>query len=186
MAFANAGKSGIIAAGHTYTIFTHAIRRFLRNRCLSSIPWQCLSVTQARDNGVESRGILMIRHIPKVALLLGALAIAGQASADGRGWGGPGLVVGAVVGAVVAGAVMSSNQPRTVYVEPQPVYAPQPVYYQAPPPPVYYQPVVVAPAPVYYRPGYYGPPPGYYGRPHGYYGHDRDERGYRGDGPGRW
>jgi len=60
----------------------------------------------------------MIRHIPKVALLLGALAIAGQASADGRGWGGPGLVVGAVVGAVVAGAVMSSNQPRTVYVEP--------------------------------------------------------------------
>lgn len=116
----------------------------------------------------------MIRQIPKVALLIGALAIATQASAHdgGSGWG-PGLAVGAVVGAVVGSAVAS--QPRTVYVEPQPVYAPAPVYYQAPPPPVYYQqPVVIAPAPVYYRPGYYG----YYGHPHGYYGH--------GHGDGRW
>ncbi|WP_397448721.1 hypothetical protein [Pseudomonas sp. NA-150] len=112
----------------------------------------------------------MIRQIPKVAVLLGVLAFAGQASAHGgNGWG-PGLVTGAVVGALVGGAVVANSAPRPVYVEQQPVYvAPQPVYYAPPPPPVYYQqPVVVAPAPVYYRQGYYG-------HPH-YYGY----------GPGRW
>ena len=31
----------------------------------------------------------MIRKIPKIALLIGALAMAGQASAHGGGWGGP-------------------------------------------------------------------------------------------------
>jgi hypothetical protein len=112
----------------------------------------------------------MIRQIPKVALLIGALALAGQAEAHGGGnWAGP-AVVGAIVGGVVGAAV--SSGPRPVYVQQAPVYVQQPVY--AAPPPVYYQqPVVVAPPPVYYRPQYYGPPPGYYGRPHGYYGGGR-------------
>ena len=78
----------------------------------------------------------MIRTIPKIALLVGALAMAGQASAHGGGWGGP-AVLGALVGAAVVGSVVAS-QPREVYVQ-QPVYVqPQPVY--AAPPPVYYAP----------------------------------------------
>lgn len=68
----------------------------------------------------------MIRTIPKIALLVGALAMAGQASAHGGGWGGP-AVLGALVGAAVVGSVVAS-QPREVYVQ-QPVYVqPQPVY----------------------------------------------------------
>ncbi|KIQ30757.1 MULTISPECIES: hypothetical protein [Pseudomonas syringae group] len=112
----------------------------------------------------------MIRQIPKIALFIGALALAGQANADHRGWGGP-AVVGALVGAAVVGAAVSSSRDRTVYVERQPVYYQQPVQevYYAPPPPrvVYYQPAyeVVerypAPPPRYYR-RYDGPPPGYY------------------------
>lgn len=125
----------------------------------------------------------MIRQIPKVALLLAALAMAGQANAHGGGgWAGP-AVVGAIVGGVV-GAAVSSGRDRTVYVEQQPVYVQrpvyvqQPVYVQAPPQPVYYQPAyeVVAPQPVrIYGPprGYYGPPPGYYGPPRGYYDRGR-------------
>lgn len=77
----------------------------------------------------------MIRHIPKVALLLGALALAGQAEAHGGGpgWGGA-AVIGAVVGGVVGAAVASGP----VYAAPAPVYAaPAPVYYAPPPPPVY-------------------------------------------------
>ncbi|MBL3604488.1 hypothetical protein [Pseudomonas syringae] len=57
----------------------------------------------------------MIRQIPKIALFVGALALAGQANAD-RGWGGP-AVVGAIVGAAVVGAAVSSSRDRTVYVE---------------------------------------------------------------------
>ena len=91
----------------------------------------------------------MIRKLPKIALLVGALAMAGQASAHGGGWGGP-AVLGALVGAAVVGSVVAS-QPREVYVQ-QPVYVQQEVYYR--------------PAPVYY-----GPPRGYYGPPHGYYRH---------------
>ncbi|AKF51576.1 hypothetical protein PsyrH_14005 [Pseudomonas syringae pv. syringae HS191] len=49
----------------------------------------------------------MIRQIPKIALFVGALALAGQANAD-RGWGGP-AVVGAIVGAAVVGAAVSSQ-----------------------------------------------------------------------------
>jgi len=113
----------------------------------------------------------MIRQIPRIALLLGALALAGQANAHGgggSGWVGP-AVVGAIVGGVVGSAV-SSGRDRTVYVEQPPVYVQQPVYVQAPPQPVYYQPAyqVIAPPPVY-RPRYYGPPRGYYGPPPGYY-----------------
>lgn len=100
--------------------------------------------------------------LPKVALLLGSLALAGQASAHG-GDGGP-FVLGAVVGAVVGGAVVASQRapvyveappppPVAYYPPPQAVYA-QPVYAQ----PVYYQPVVVQ-APRYYGPRYYAPPP---------------------------
>ncbi|UVJ46699.1 hypothetical protein NVV94_09015 [Pseudomonas sp. LS1212] len=39
----------------------------------------------------------MIRHIPRIALLIPALAVAGQASAhgDGRGYYGPGPLLGA-------------------------------------------------------------------------------------------
>ncbi len=119
----------------------------------------------------------MIRTIPKIALLVGALAMAGQASAHGGGWGGP-AVLGALVSAAVVGSVVAS-QPREVYVQqpvyvqPQPVYAAPPPVYYAPPPPVYVQQqVYYRPAPVYYGPprGYYGPPRGGYGRPHGYYG----------------
>jgi len=54
----------------------------------------------------------MIRTIPKIALLVGALAMAGQASAHGGGWGGP-AVLGALVGAAVVGSVVAS-QPREV------------------------------------------------------------------------
>jgi len=119
----------------------------------------------------------MIRTIPKIALLVGALAMPGQASAHGGGWGDP-AELGALVGAAVVGSVVAS-QPREVYVQqpvyvqPQPVYAPPPPVYYAPPPPVYVQQqVYYRPAPVYYGPprGYYGPPRGYYGPPHGYYG----------------
>ncbi|MCD5994517.1 hypothetical protein KDX38_12935 [Pseudomonas sp. CDFA 602] len=124
----------------------------------------------------------MIRQIPKIALFIGALALAGQANAD-RGWGGP-AVVGAIVGAAVVGAAVSSSRDRTVYVEREPVYVQQaPVYYAPPPPPVYYQPTyqvverypVPVPGPRYYyrHSGYdrpYGTPPGpgyYYGPPRG-------------------
>ena len=89
----------------------------------------------------------MMRTFPKVALLIGALAVAGQASAHG-GWGAGPALVGAVVGATVVGSIVASQQ-RPVYVE-HPVYVqPQPVYVQAPP--VYYQaqPVYVQPQPVY-------------------------------------
>ena len=107
----------------------------------------------------------MIRKLPVVALLIGALAVAGQAQAhggyyyDGHGggyWGGnrwvAPLAVGAVLGAVVGGAVVANSQPRPVYVQ-QPVYVqPPPVYYYQAPPPVYYQPppVYLQPQPVYY------------------------------------
>ena len=91
----------------------------------------------------------MMRTFPKVALLIGALAVAGQASAHG-GWGAGPALVGAVVGATVVGSIVASQQ-RPVYVE-HPVYVqPQPVY-----------------APAYYgrpHPVYYGPPRGYYGPP---------------------
>jgi len=114
--------------------------------------------------------MIMKRLIPGIALLVGALAISGQASAHGGGWGGPGPVIGAAVVGAVVGAAVSGGRDRTVYVEQPPVYVQQPVYVQAPPPPVYYQPqpyvverYVPAPPPVYHR--YYGPPPGYYGPP---------------------
>ncbi|MPQ68764.1 MULTISPECIES: hypothetical protein [unclassified Pseudomonas] len=79
----------------------------------------------------------------KIAVvLLGVLAVAGQAEARG-GYGLGAALLGGVVGA--------NSQPpvyvqQPVYVQPQPVYVqpPQPVYYQAPPPP---------------------PPPGYYYQP---------------------
>ena len=109
----------------------------------------------------------MMRNIPKVALLIGALAVAGQASAHG-GWGPGPAVFGAVVGGAIIGSVIAHHDQRPVYVQ-QPVYAqPQPVYVQASP--VYYppQPVYVpAPQPVYYQ-GYYGRPhPVQYGPPRG-------------------
>ncbi|AUY32230.1 hypothetical protein QVM48_10765 [Pseudomonas soli] len=100
----------------------------------------------------------MKRFIPGIALLVGALAISGQASAHGGGWYGPGPVIGAAVVGAVVGAAVSGGHDRTVYVERQPAYyPPPPVYVQAPPPPVYYQPYVVeryvpAPPPVYYGP----------------------------------
>ncbi|WP_122223136.1 hypothetical protein, partial [Pseudomonas syringae group genomosp. 3] len=98
----------------------------------------------------------MIRQIPKIALFVGALTLAGQANAD-RGWGGP-AVVGAIVGAAVVGAAVSSGRDRTVYVEREPVYVQQqPVYYA--PPPVYYQPAPVYQVVERYPPP---PPPGYY------------------------
>ncbi|MDU8426736.1 hypothetical protein RYB70_23200 [Pseudomonas syringae pv. actinidiae] len=102
----------------------------------------------------------MIRQIPKIALFVGALALAGQANAD-RGWGGP-AVVGAIVGAAVVGAAVSSSRDRTVYVEREPVYVQQhPVYqvverYPPPPPPGYYHRYGPPPGPGYY----YGPPRG--------------------------
>jgi len=115
----------------------------------------------------------MMRNIPKVALLIGALAVAGQASAHG-GWGAGPAVCGAVVGGASIGSVIAHHDQRPVYVQ-QPVYAqPQPVYVQASP--VYYPPQPVylpAPQPLYYQ-GYYGRPhPVQYGAPRGYYGPPR-------------
>lgn len=107
----------------------------------------------------------MMRTLPKVALLIGTLAVAGQASAYG-GWGAGPALLGAVVGATVVGSIIANQDQRPVYVQ-------QPVYVQ--PPPVYYQPqpVYVQPQPVY-QPGYYGrPQPIYYGPPRGYYGPPR-------------
>ncbi|MFJ4349034.1 hypothetical protein [Pseudomonas sp. NPDC089401] len=107
----------------------------------------------------------MKRLIPGIALLVGALAISGQASAHGGGWYGPGPLLGAAVVGAVVGATVSGGHDRTVYVQQQPYYAPPPpVYVQAPPQPVYYQPYYVpAPPPPVYRT--YGPPPVYYGPP---------------------
>ncbi|NIE77390.1 hypothetical protein F3J44_11870 [Pantoea sp. Tr-811] len=107
----------------------------------------------------------MNRFIPGIALLVGALAISGQASAHGGGWYGPGPLLGAAVVGAVVGATVSGGHDRTVYVERQPAYyGPPPVYVQAPPQPVYYQPYYVpAPPPPVYRT--YGPPPVYYGPP---------------------
>ncbi|WP_040069610.1 hypothetical protein [Pseudomonas batumici] len=105
----------------------------------------------------------MIRTIPKIALLVGALAVAGQASAHGGGgWVGP-----ALLGGVIGGAIVGSMVSRPAYVE-QPVYVqPAPVYVQQPPP-VYVQPapVYVQPAPVYVQGGYYGRPVYYEHRHH--------------------
>lgn len=67
----------------------------------------------------------MNRHIPRIALLVGALAVCGQAAAHGGGggWhGGAGPVLGAAVVGAVVGAVVSGNHDRTVYVERQPAY----------------------------------------------------------------
>lgn len=93
----------------------------------------------------------MMRSIPKIALLIGTLAVAGQASAHG-GWGPGPAIFGAVVGAAVVGSVIAGHEQRPVYVQ-------QPVYVQ-PPQPVYYQGYYGRPQPVYYGPprGYYGPP----------------------------
>jgi hypothetical protein len=122
-------------------------------------------------NGAK-RGTTMNRKLPVIALLVGALAVTGQASAHGRGgWEGP-AVFGAIVGSAIVGSALI-NRDRPVYVQ-QPVYVqPQPVYVQQPPP-VYYvpQPVYIE-RPIYYRPApvYYGPPRGYYyGPPRGHYG----------------
>lgn len=112
----------------------------------------------------------MNRHIPGIALLVGALAISGSAVAHGGhghghgGWYGPGPLLGAAVVGAVFGATVYGGRDRTVYVERQPVYyAPPPVYVQPPPPPVYYQPYYAPPPPGYRT--YYGPPPVYYGPP---------------------
>ncbi len=113
----------------------------------------------------------MNRHIPGIALLIGAMALSGQASAHGGGWGGPGPVIGAAVVGAVVGAAVSGGRDRTVVVEQAPAYyPPAPVYYQPPPPPVYYQPYPVVERyvpvpPPHYRARYYGPPPVYYGPP---------------------
>ncbi|MCU1731910.1 MULTISPECIES: hypothetical protein [unclassified Pseudomonas] len=114
----------------------------------------------------------MNRHIPGIALLIGALALSGQASAHGGGgWQGAGPILGAAVVGAVVGAAVSGGHDRTVVVERAPAYyPPQPVYYQPPPPPVYYQPYPVVERyvpvpPPYYRERYYGPPPVYYGHP---------------------
>src|SRR5450830_390768 len=109
----------------------------------------------------------MISRLSKMkvaVLLIGVLAIAGQADArgwyghgygyghgGGWGWGGPALL-GAVDGGLVVGSVVANSQPvyvqQPVYVHPQPVYIqqPPPVYYQAPPQGYYYAPQPV-PAP---------------------------------------
>jgi hypothetical protein len=150
---------------------------FSKTAVLEVSPRQSLGLLQTASAGAGNRGLTMIRKIPTIALLIGALAVTGQASAhghDGGGWGGP-AVFGAVVGAAIVGSAIISRD-RPVYVE-QPVYVqPQPVYVQQPPP-VYYQPQpVYIEQPAYYRPApvYYGPPRGYYyGPPRGYYGHPR-------------
>ena len=55
----------------------------------------------------------MMRNIPKVALLIGALAVAGQASAHG-GWGPGPAVFGAVVGGAIIGSVIAHHDQRPV------------------------------------------------------------------------
>ncbi|EJT83800.1 hypothetical protein PPS11_30066 [Pseudomonas putida S11] len=75
----------------------------------------------------------MNRHIPGVALLVGALAISAPAVAHGGhghgGWYGPGPLLGAAVVGAVVGATVYGGRDRTVYVERQPVYyGPPPVY----------------------------------------------------------
>ncbi len=75
----------------------------------------------------------MIRKIPTVALLIGALAIAGRRAHSGGNDAGVGAIVGT---AIVGSALINANRP--VYLEhQQPVYA-QPVYAQ--PAPVYAAP----------------------------------------------
>lgn len=83
-----------------------------------------------------------MRKIAAAILMVGGLAVAGQASAHNGA-----DVVGALIGGAVLGAVVSSAlNPAPAVVYQAPAYAP---VYQAP---VVYQ----APAPVYA-----GPPPGY-------------------------
>jgi hypothetical protein len=153
---------------------------FQKKAVLEVSPRQLVSIADA-SAGSKNRGLIMIRKIPTVALLISALAIAGQAEAGGRGhggWEGP-AVFGAIVGsAIIGSAIISRDRPvyveQPVYVQPQPVYVqPPPVYYQ--PAPVYVQqPIYYRPAPIYYGPPrVYGPPRGYYGHPHGYYRGDR-------------
>lgn len=76
-----------------------------------------------------------MKKIAASVLLVGSLAVAGQASAHDHG----GDVLGALIGGAVLGAVVSSA------LNPAPVVAYQPVYQQ----------------PVYQAPAYPGPPPGY-------------------------
>ncbi|MCY1395001.1 hypothetical protein D3C76_421050 [compost metagenome] len=112
----------------------------------------------------------MILQFPRIALLIGSLALATQATAGGyhhghsSGYYGAGPLLGAAVVGAVVGAAVTYNRPvyQPVYVQ-QPVYVSPPVYV-APPPGYYYQPYPPPPPPPgyyrerYYTPVYYGPP----------------------------
>jgi hypothetical protein len=160
--------SGVTARPTLHNIYPTAVQ-ILRKSLSEQVPRDLF--TGLLPTGPK-RGTTMNRKLPVIALLVGALAVTGQASAHGRGgWEGP-AVFGAIVGSAIVGSALI-NRDRPVYVQ-QPVYVqPQPVYVQQPPP-VYYEPQpVYIERPVYYRPApvYYGPPRGYYyGPPHGHYG----------------
>ncbi|MDP3814657.1 hypothetical protein [Pseudomonas sp.] len=94
-----------------------------------------------------------------LAVLIGSLALAGPAAAD-HGSDRHALIAGAVVGAVVGGVLASGRYP---------------VYIEAAPPPVYYEPYpVYQPYPVVVEQRYYRP---WHHKHH--HRHHRRDRDYR-------
>lgn len=99
-----------------------------------------------------------MKKIAIALMLIGGIATAGQAEAQGwHGGGGGGYagaaIVGGLAGLLVGSAAVAASRPAPVYAQPvyaQPVYSAPPAYcYDA-----YGRAYACAPAPVYY-----GPPP---------------------------
>lgn len=109
----------------------------------------------------------MIGRIPLLAVLIGSLALSGQAAAD-HGPNRESVIAGAVVGAVVGGVLASGR------------YAPAPVYVEVAPPPrvVYYDDYPrYRPYPVVVEHHYYKPRHHKHHRRH--HRHDYHDRDYR-------
>jgi hypothetical protein len=129
--------------------YGNALRRKLFQRkstvtnCISYFFLRRLTCVQVLENGTRRNDM---KRIALVAVMIGSLAMAGQASAHGGHGGGRGGNGGAIVGALIGGAVLGalvSSAANAAPVYSQPAYAAQPVYAQ----PAYAQPVYAAPPP---------------------------------------
>jgi hypothetical protein len=141
--------------------------RYQLHQLFLHCPHKIISIVPNAGSGENK-----MKRMAAAVLMVGSLAMAGQASAHGGGGDG-GAIAGALIGGAVIGALVGSAVAQPVYAQPvyaQPVYAQpayQPVYAQPAPPPGYcydqYRGGYVAcgPAPQGYSQGYYPPRQGY-------------------------